>query len=41
VNFTGDCMVERYQLSSHALGDSDEARCDAFVAQVGASAGAC
>jgi hypothetical protein len=32
VNFTGDCMVERYQLSSHALGDTDEARCDAQCA---------
>jgi len=26
---TEDCMVERYQLSSHALEDTDETQCDA------------
>jgi hypothetical protein len=25
----GDCMVQRYQLSSHALEDTDETQCDA------------
>lgn len=32
MNFTGDCMAERYQLSSHVLGDTDEARYDAHYA---------